>query len=41
MKKATAFVLRRLVHETQTLHPDNIDEIADLERTYKEFIESE
>jgi len=41
MKKATACVLRRLVHETITLHPDNKDEIEDLERTYREFTDSE
>ena len=41
MKKATAFVLRRQVHETITLHPEKKDEIEDLERTYKEFIDSE
>jgi len=41
MKKATAFVLRRQVHETQTLHQDEKDEIEDLERTFKEIIESE
>lgn len=37
MKKATAFVLRRHVQETKLLHPDNIDEIEDLEKTYKDL----
>lgn len=37
MKKATAFVLRRLVQETKTLHPEKIDEIEDLEKTYKDL----
>ena len=39
MKKATAFVLRRQVQETKTLHPDEIDEIEDLEKTYKDLID--
>lgn len=39
MKKATAFVLRRQVQETKTLHPDGIDEIEDLEKTYKDLID--
>ena len=38
MKKATAFVLRRQVQETKTLHPEAVDEIEDLERTYKDLI---
>lgn len=37
MKKATAFVLRRQVQETKTLHPEKIDEIEDLEKTYKDL----
>ena len=37
MKKATAFVLRRQVQETKTLHPEAIDEIEDLEKTYKDL----
>ena len=40
MKKATAFVLRRQVQETKTLHPESKDEIEDLERTYKDLINS-
>lgn len=40
MKKATAFVLRRLVHEIKTLHPEKIDEIEDLEKTYKDLTSS-
>ena len=38
MKKATAFVLRRQVQETKQLHPENKDEIEDLEQTYKDLI---
>lgn len=38
MKKATAFVLRRQVQETKTLHPEKTDEIEDLEQTYKDLI---
>lgn len=38
MKKATAFVLRRQVQETKQLHPEKIDEIEDLEQTYKDLI---
>lgn len=37
MKKATAFVLRRQVQETKTLHPESIDEIEDLEKTYRDL----
>lgn len=37
MKKATAFVLRRQVQETKQLHPEQKDEIEDLEKTYKEL----
>ena len=37
MKKATAFVLRRQVQETKTLHPEAKDEIEDLEKTYKDL----
>ena len=37
MKKATAFVLRRQVQETKSLHPEKIDEIEDLEKTYKDL----
>ena len=40
MKKATAFVLRRLVQEIKTLHPESVDEIEDLEKTYKELTEN-
>lgn len=39
MKKATAFVLRRQVQETKSLHPEQIDEIEDLEKTYKDLID--
>lgn len=39
MKKATAFVLGRMVQETKTLHPDEISEIEDLEKTYKDLID--
>lgn len=39
MKKATAFVLRRQVQETKQLHPEQVDEIEDLEKTYKELTE--
>lgn len=38
MKKATAFVLRRQVQETKILHPEQIDEIEDLEKTYNDLI---
>jgi len=38
MKKATAFVLRRQVQETKSLHPEKITEIEDLEKTYKDLI---
>jgi len=41
MKKASVFVLRRLVHETKTLHPEAIEEIEDLEQTYKDMIEND
>lgn len=37
MKKATAFVLRRQVQETKHLHPESIEEIEDLEKTYKDL----
>lgn len=37
MKKATAFVLRRQVQETKSLHPESKDEIEDLEKTYKDL----
>ncbi len=37
MKKATAFVLRRQVQETKQLHPEQKDEIEDLEKTYNEL----
>ena len=40
MKKATAFVLRRQVQETKTLHPEKTDEIEDLEKTYRDLIDS-
>lgn len=40
MKKATAFVLRRQVQETKTLHPEAVDEIEDLEKTYKDLAEN-
>lgn len=40
MKKATAFVLRRQVQETKSLHPEQIDEIEDLEKTYKDLIDN-
>ncbi len=39
MKKATTFVLRRLVQETKTLHPESTEEIEDLEKTYKDLVE--
>ena len=41
MKKATAFVLRRQVQETKQLHPEQKDEIEDLEKTYKELTNSD
>lgn len=40
MKKATTFVLRRLVQETKTLHPESLEEIEDLEKTYKDLVEN-
>ena len=40
MKKATAFVLRRQVQETKILHPEAVDEIEDLEKTYKDLTNS-
>lgn len=40
MKKATAFVLRRQVQETKTLHPESVDEIEDLEKTYKDLTDT-
>ena len=40
MKKATAFVLRRQVQETKSLHPEKTDEIEDLEKTYKDLIDN-
>lgn len=40
MKKATAFVLRRLVQEIKTLHPESVDEIEDLEKTYRDLTSS-
>lgn len=39
MKKATRFVLRRLVKETRSLHPEEQDEIEDLEKTYRDLVE--
>jgi len=41
MKKATAFVLRRMVQETKTLHPEEKDEIEDLEKTYRDLTEND
>lgn len=41
MKKATAFVLRRQVQETKTLHPEQKEEIEDLEKTYKDLIKTD
>jgi len=40
MKKATAFVLRRLFQENKALHPEKVDEIEDLEKTYKDLTDS-
>jgi len=40
MKKASVFVLRRLVQETKSLHPEAIEEIEDLEQTYKDLVEN-
>jgi uncharacterized membrane protein YraQ (UPF0718 family) len=40
MKKATAFVLRRQVQETKILHPESIQEIEDLEKTYNDLIKN-
>lgn len=40
MKKATRFVLGRLVQETKSLHPESKNEIEDLEKTYKELTEN-
>ena len=40
MKKATSFVLRRQVQVTKQLHPEKIDEIEDLEKTYNDLIDS-
>ena len=40
MKKASVFVLRRIVQETKTLHPESIEEIEDLEQTYKDLVEN-
>lgn len=39
IKKATAFVLRRQFYETKKLHPDERDEIEDLEKTYKGLLD--
>lgn len=41
MKKATTFVLRRLVQEFKTLHPEKVDEIEDLEKTYRDLIKND
>lgn len=41
MKKATAFVLRRQVKETKALHPESVDEIEDLEKTYRDLTNSD
>ncbi len=41
MKKATAFVLRRQVQEAKILHPEQTDDIEDLEKTYKDLIKNE
>jgi len=41
MKKASVFVLRRLVQETKILHPEAIEEIEDLEQTYKDLVEND
>lgn len=40
VKKATAFVLRRQVQETKTLHPESVEEIEDLEKTYNDLIKN-
>jgi len=37
MKRANAFVLRRHVNETKMLHPEAIDELEDLEKTYNDL----
>ncbi len=41
MKKATAFVLRRQVQETKTLHPEAKQEIEDLEKTYNDLVKND
>lgn len=38
MKKATGFVLSRMVQETKALHPEAKGEIEDLEKIYKDLI---
>lgn len=40
MKKAISYVLRRQVQETKLLHPEDKDEIEDLEKTFRELSES-
>ena len=40
MKKGTAFVLGRFVDETKRLHPEQKDEIEDLEKTYRDLIDN-
>lgn len=41
MKKATAFVLRRHFYETKSLHPERIDEIEDLEKTFVDLMKTD
>ena len=41
MKKATAFVLRRQVQETKTLHPESKQEIENLEKTYNDLVKND
>lgn len=37
MKKAMSYVLRRLVQERKQQHPEDKDEIEDLEKTFREL----
>lgn len=41
MKKAMSYVLRRQVQESKMLHPEDKNEIEDLEKTFRELSKSD
>lgn len=41
VKKAMSYVLRRQVQESKMLHPEDKDEIEDLEKTFRELSKSD